>query len=177
MSKRSKSQLSNNVAPLGKTGYKTKMYLKKLSEANDNPRYAASKHGSVVGGLICGLAKTRKEEEVVETPAEPIEDIDQEMLDVDLEGEGIPQEEDEITFAGETESAFFNYLKRGLNSDEDANTVATTAVDAIGSVYSTKTSVLSKKYKEIHDKLTEQKQARQNLEEEVKKMKEELQNN
>jgi|SaaInl33SG_5_DNA_1037386.scaffolds.fasta_scaffold35094_2 hypothetical protein len=76
MSKRSKSQLSNNVAPLGKTGYKTKMYLKKLSEANDNPRYAASKHGSVVGGLICGLAKTRKEEEVTETPAEPIEDID-----------------------------------------------------------------------------------------------------
>ena len=99
------------------------------------------------------------------------------MLDVDLEGEGIPQEEDEITFAGETESAFFNYLKRGLNFDEDANTVATTAVDAIGSVYSTKTSILSKKYKDIHDKLTEQKQARQNLEEEVKKMKEELQNN
>ena len=93
------------------------------------------------------------------------------MLDVDLEGEGIPQEEDEITFAGETESAFFNYLKRGLNFDEDANTVATTAVDAIGSVYSTKTSILSKKYKDIHDKLTEQKQARQNLEEEVKKMK------
>ena len=75
MSKRSKSQLSNNVAPLGKTGYKTKMYLKKLNEANDNPRYAASKHGSVVGGLICGLAKTKKVEEVVEVVAEPIDDI------------------------------------------------------------------------------------------------------
>ena len=85
-------------------------------------------------------------------------------------------EEDEITFVGETESAFFNYLKQGQGSrcDEDANTVATTAVEAIGSVYSTKTSVLSQKYKDIYDKLNEQKQARQNLEEQVRKMKEEL---
>ena len=68
-------------------------------------------------------------------------------------------------------------MKRGQNFDEDANTVATTAVEAVGSLYSTKTSILSQKYKDIHDKLTEQKLARQNLEEEVKKMKEELQNN
>jgi hypothetical protein len=36
------------------------MYLKRLYETNDNPRYAASKQGSVVGGLICGLATTKK---------------------------------------------------------------------------------------------------------------------
>ena len=92
------------------------MYLKKLNEANDNPRYAASKHGSVVGGLICGLAKTKKvqeEEGALTPPPEPTEGINQEMLDVEIDEEEAPQEEDEITFVGETESAFFNYLKRG----------------------------------------------------------------
>lgn len=92
------------------------MYLKKLSEANDNPRYAASKHGSVVGGLICGLARSKpqKEESVKEGPVEQIEDIEQDLVDADIEGELVPPlEEDEITFVGETESAFFNYLKQG----------------------------------------------------------------
>ena len=71
----------------------------------------------MVGGLICGLAKTKKskEEEVPEiTQAEqPMDVINQEMLDVEIEGEEAGQEDDEITFVGETESAFFNYLKRG----------------------------------------------------------------
>jgi hypothetical protein len=55
LSKKPKSQLSNYAAPLGKTGFKTKKYIKKLISQNDNPRYAASKAGSVVGGLLCGM--------------------------------------------------------------------------------------------------------------------------
>jgi benzoyl-CoA reductase/2-hydroxyglutaryl-CoA dehydratase subunit BcrC/BadD/HgdB len=71
-------------------------------------------------------------------------------------------------------------LKYGTNGnkvDEDANTVATTAIEAMGSVYSGKSSYLSQKYNQISEKLNQQKLARQNLEEKVKKMKEELENN
>ena len=42
------------------------MYLKKLVEKNENPRYAASKNGSIVGGLICGMNLTKKHEEIEE---------------------------------------------------------------------------------------------------------------
>ena len=61
-SNKAKSVLMNyqGAGPLGKTFHKKKKYLKKF---NDNPRYAASKHGSILGGLICGLHKTDKKEE------------------------------------------------------------------------------------------------------------------
>lgn len=54
-SKKSKTQMSNYAGPLGKTSYKQKMYMKRLTDTNENPRYAASKNGSIVGGLICGM--------------------------------------------------------------------------------------------------------------------------
>lgn len=140
--KKSKTSFSNYAAPLGKTGYKQKLYLKKLNENNENPRFAASKAGSVVGGLICGMHTSPKQEEVL-SEHEDLEDIQNELIEADLE----ELEEDEITFVGETESQFFNYLKKGQSyGQEDAATVATSAVEAAGSIYSAKTSILSQKY-------------------------------
>jgi hypothetical protein len=118
------------------------MYLKNLGEKNENTRFAASRAGSVLGGLLCGMHSSPKEPK--EEALEPLEDLD-EIRDTiqDLEIEEL--EEDEITFVGDSESQFFNYLKQaGSQGQEDANTVATSAVEAAGSVYSSaKTSYLS----------------------------------
>jgi hypothetical protein len=128
------------VAPLGKTGYKAKQYLKKLQGANDNPRYAASKAGSVLGGLLCGMHKG--------DPADDLDDINHELVDgeLDEQEEEEPDQEaeegDEITFMGDTESEFFQFLKQqyGVRDNEDANTVATSAIDAQVSTVSGKCS-------------------------------------
>jgi hypothetical protein len=116
--------------------------LKKLQSANDNPRYAASRAGSVVGGLICGMHKA--------DPADDIEEINHELVDGELEAaaeDGDPEQEleegDEITFMGETESAFFEFLKQqhaGEKGQEDACTVATSAIEGTASIYSAKGS-------------------------------------
>lgn len=51
------------------------MYLKKLGEKNENPRYAASKNGSIVGGLICGMNLTKKIDDDEEPASDKIDDI------------------------------------------------------------------------------------------------------
>jgi hypothetical protein len=116
------------------------LYLKKLNDKNVNNRFAASKAGSVVGGLICGMHTSPREE--VPDSADDYEEIQDALVDAEIEE---LDDQDEITFEGETESQFFNYLKQaGSQGQEDANTVATSAVEVAGSVYSSaKTSYLS----------------------------------
>ena len=78
---------------------------------------------------------------------------------------------------GETESAFFEFLKQQYgNRDEDAKTAVTSAIE--GSYFSSaKTSFLSEKYRHITEKFNMQRAARLNLEEQISKMKEELSQN
>jgi hypothetical protein len=103
--KKSKTSLSNYAAPLGRTDHKQKFYLKKLNDRNDNTRFAASKAGSTVGGLICGMHTTPKEEALDSLDEQ--DDL-QEPLDPTIEE---PEDQDEITFIGDTESQFFNQIK------------------------------------------------------------------
>ena len=96
--KKSKTSLSNYPGPLGKTCYKQKHYLKKLNDGNVNPRFAASKVGSVLGGLLCGMHNTKVE--ALETQ-EDLEEVQDAIVDAEIEE---PEDQDEITFVGETES-------------------------------------------------------------------------
>jgi hypothetical protein len=49
------------------------VYLKKLNDKNENTRFAASKAGSTVGGLICGMHASPKKEAV--ESADDLEDL------------------------------------------------------------------------------------------------------
>lgn len=149
--------------PLGKTAYKEKMYLKQLNEKNENPRFAASKAGSIIGGLISGMhtsdgnnGEANSEDEAAIEAAQEVQGQLQEAELVDEEDPELPEDEDDgITFMGDNESAFFSYLKNtsAKRGHEDSYTVATTAIEAIGSVYSGKTSALSQKYNTLIGKL------------------------
>tara|TARA_B110000285_G_C14950044_1_gene526282 strand:- start:231 stop:524 length:294 start_codon:yes stop_codon:yes gene_type:complete len=86
-------------------------------------------------------------------------------------------DEDEMTFAGETESVFFNKLKGAQNNnytdDGDAITVATSAIDRVSVFSGANTSQYSRKYQEVAEKLSLEKKNRQDLEIKIKRMKEE----
>jgi hypothetical protein len=174
-----KSACGNYASPLGRTGY-NKKFLKRAPD-QANPRYAASKASSHIGGLITGLHTTNGHpahlpdeydeldmspeavEERKREEKEYLDDIENRLLENGDQQDDDINIDDEMTFVGDSESAFFAQLKNNNYTDDgDAMTVASSAIDR--SVFSgAPTSVYSRKVQEVAEKLIKEKQARQEM--------------